>query len=249
MPGILDLVAGSHASIQEKQYRPASPQHFLALRLAVGLNDARAVQHYVELCDRHSTGSLVAAYRAAMQGGSCNPSRSFHTALEKVGKNGNDVPKRDLAAIRIERRAIAVAIFSGDNLKYPPIARQLSSDSDKALGSAAMFINHIRTKCSFNNAAIEMLPLELEAHRSQLAEIVTEVLVQRQVSIWRFAKAEILAAFGYPPLHFRNQVRDVMSAMWPEVNGSFGAPLIRDALALGLYCQVEHLLSFEKINI
>jgi hypothetical protein len=139
-----------------------------------------------------------------------------------------------------------VAIFSGDHLKYPPIARHLSSDPDKALGSAAMFISHVRDKCSFTNAALEMLPPACEAQRSQLCRTITEVLIQRQVAIWQFAKSDVLTAFGQPPLRFRIKVREVMSAMWPEVNGGFGSPLIKDALALGLYCQVEQRLSLEN---
>ena len=60
------------------------------------------------------------------------------------------------------------------------------------------------------------------------------------------SSADMLAAFGHPPLRFRNQVREIISAMWPEVNGGFGSPLIKDALALGLYCQVNHLLNVEN---
>jgi hypothetical protein len=243
MTGILDRVARSSSSTLKTQFRPASPQHFVALRLAHRLNDTGAAHHYVELCDRHPEGALLTAYRRAMTSGSHDLARTFHAVLERVGTNGNGVPNGHLAAIRIERRAIAVAIFNGYRLEYPPIARQLSSDPNKALGSAAMFIDHIRNKCSFTNAAFEALPDGYEAQRSQLAKIVTDVLIQRQVAIWRFAKAEVLAAFGHPPLRFRNQVREVISAMWPEVNGSFGSPLIKDALALGLYCQVEHLFS------
>ena len=247
MTGILDRVARSNGPGLQKQFRPASPQHFVALRLAQRLNDAAAVHHYVELYDRHSEGPLLIAYRQTMRSGSHDLPRTFHAILERGGNNSNGgAHHRDLAAIRIERRAVAVAIFDGDRLKYPPIARQLSSDPDKALGSAAIFINRIRDKCSFTNAAIEMLPPGCEAQRSQLAKIVTEVLTQRQVAIWQFAKAEVLAAFGHPPLRFRNEVREVISAIWPEVDGGFGSPLIKDALALGLFCQVEHLLNFEN---
>jgi hypothetical protein len=246
MTGILDRVARSSFPDHPRQFRPASTEHFVALRLAQRLNDAGAVHHYVELCDRHAEGVLLTAYRQAMTSGSRDLARSFHAALEGVGRNGSGVTPRHLAAIRIERRAIAVAIFNGGRLKYPPIARQLSSDPNKALGSAAMFIDHIGRKCSFTNAAVEVLPDGGETQRSQLAKIVKEVLVQRQVVISQFAKAEILAAFGYPPLRFRSEVREVISAMWPEVNGEFGSPLIKDALALGLYCQVEHLLGIQK---
>ena len=245
MTGILDRVARSSSPTLKTQFRPASPQHFLALRLAYRLNDAAGVHHYVELCDRHAEDKLLTAYRRTMTSGSHDLARTFHAMVDRAGTNGNGEIHGRLAAIRIERRAIAVAIFDGYRLEYPPIARQLSSDPNKALGSAAMFIDHIRNKCAFTNAAIEVLP-EGEAQRAQLAKIVTDVLAQLQVAIWRLAKAEVLAAFGHPPLRFRNQVREVISAMWPEVNGGFGSPLIRDALALGLYCQVEHLLSLEK---
>jgi hypothetical protein len=246
MTGILDQIARSHAPDPQKQFRPATPQHFMALRLAERLNDSGAVHHYIELGDRHSEGSLLTAYRRTMRSGAQNLARSFHVALEKTDGNGNGISHRDLAAIRIERRAIAVAIFNGQQLTYPPIARQLSSDPDKALGSAAIFINSIRDKCSFANAAIEALPEDCAAQRSRLTKIVIEVLIQRQIAISQFAKAEILAAFGHPRLRFRNEVREVMSAMWPEVNGGFGSPLIKDALALGLYCQVEQRLSLEN---
>lgn len=245
MTGILDQIAGSAFAARKTQFRPASPRHFVALRLAHRLNDTASIHHYVELCDVHTEGALLTAYQRAMAGGSQNLAQSFHAALEGGGSNGNGLIHGRVAAIRIERRAVAVAIFNGYRLEYPPIARQLSSDPNKALGSAAMFIDHIRDKCPFTNAALEILP-DSDAQRSQLAKIVASVLTQWQVAIWRFAKPEVLAAFGHPPLRFRNQVREVISAMWPEVNGSFGSPLINDALALGLYCQVEHLLSLEK---
>jgi hypothetical protein len=242
MTGILDHIAKTRAAADpQRTFQPATPGEFFALRLATRLGDAAAVRHYIELYDRCSETRLLAAQRLALKRGSEDPARTFHQLLEQGGKNGNGTVGRDLAAIRIERRAIAVAIFSGQSPKYPPIARQLSSDPDKALGSAAMFLNRIHTKCPFQHAAIELLPPGSEAQRSQLAKVATDVLNGRQVAIWQFAKTEVIAAFGYPPLRFRNQVREVMAAMWPDVKGTFGAPLLHDALALGLYAQTEGL--------
>lgn len=244
MTGILDRFVQSGKPEPHQRFRPATPDHFIALRVADRLNDAAAVHHYADLCDRHTAVPLVTACRHALKHKPVDLAQRFHAALEQ-GRNGNGLPHRDLAAIRIERRAIAVAIFSGDRLKYPPVARQLSSDGNKAIGSAAMFINHIRAKCPFPNAAIEALPADCEAQRSQLTKIIIGVLAEAQVSVWQFAKSEVIAAFGHPALKFRSEVREVMSAMWPEVNGGFGSPLIKDALALGLYCQVEHLLMID----
>ena len=40
-----------------------------------------------------------------------------------------------------------------------------------------------------------------------------------------------------------SQVQQTIEAIWPDINGSFGAPLIKDALALALYCQTEYLFN------
>ncbi len=245
MTGILDHVAKSHATASQKQqYRPATPEHYFVLRLADRLNDAAAIHHYLEFCQQHSEAVLLAECRSAMKSRIDHRARVFHEALERRG-NGADgtVSERELASIRIERRAIALTIFHGRNLKCPPIAHQLSSDPNKALGSAAMFVNRIRHKYGFSSAALELLPDGCEAQRSQLTKIITEVLRNGQIAIHQFPKTAVLASFGYPQIRFRNEVREVISAMWPEVNGGFGSPLIRDALALGLYAQTELLFN------
>jgi hypothetical protein len=241
MPGILDRVAKSYAPISKRQqYCPATPEHFFVLRLAQRLTDAAAIHHYVELCDRHSDAVLLSAYRAALKTETTDLARAFHAALENRN-GGGSLPAQDLAAVRIERRAIAVAIFHGTKLKYPPIAHQLSSDGNKALGSAALFISRVMHKCSFSSAALERLPNSCEAQRSQLSKIVTDVLLESQVSLHHYDKREVLSGFGQPPLRFRSQVREVIAAIWPDINGSFGGPLVKDALALGLYAQTERL--------
>jgi hypothetical protein len=243
MTGILDRVAKRHPSTsQQRRYRPATPEHFFALRLASRLDDEAAVHHYIELCDRHSQDALLAAYRSVMaSGGTADPGRAFNATVQQMNGDNGSLPLADLAAIRIERRGIAVAIFHGTRLKYPPIAHQLSSDGNKALSSAALFISRLREKCTFSSAALELLPPGCEVQRSQLANIIGEVLLQGQVAVHRFAKRDVLAAFGHPPLTFRSQVREVIAAIWPDVNGSYGGPLIKDALALGLYAQTERL--------
>jgi hypothetical protein len=242
MTGILDRVARSHApTVHRRQYRPATPEHFFALSLANRLKDAAAIHHYVELCDQHTQESLLAAYRLATKSGDTDLGRAFNAVLGRNDGGMETLSIADLAAIRIERRAVAVAIFRGTRLKYAPIVHQLSSDGNKALGSAAMFISRLRDKCFFSSAALELLPATCEAQRSQLSKIICDVLIQGQAAIHRFAKPDVLAAFGHPPLRFRNDVREVIAAMWPDINGSYGGPLVKDALALGLYAQTERL--------
>jgi hypothetical protein len=167
--------------------------------------------------------------------------------LERLTPKGGDdhsTSRRRVAAIRIERRAVAVALFSGEELDSVPLVRQLSSDGGKALGSAAMFIRHILEKRPFLAAAMEVLPPGDEVQRTQLDRVIIQVLTESPaISIWRVPKRDVIRAFGQPPLRFRGQVRETVESIFPESNGSFGGHLIKDALALGLYCQTEYLLN------
>jgi hypothetical protein len=133
--------------------------------------------------------------------------------------------------------------MTGDHLEYPPLVRQLSSANDKAPASAAGFIARIFEKCPFETAAIETVPGTHEIQRAVLTEAIRLPLGERGVSIWEVPKPEILGAFGYPRLRFRHQIRKIISDIWPEFQDDAGAPLILDALALGLYCQIEYLFN------
>src|ERR1035441_3025342 len=226
MTNILDQVARSSSSARYGQFQPSDQRGYFALRLAQKLDDAATARHYAELLDRYSEAQLLAAYRRAKAAGS-------HL----------DPASRRLAAIRIERRAVAVAILEGDRLAAPPQVRQLSSNCDKALNSAASFISHILQKYPLGTAALETIPCKTEVLRGDLMEIISRVLVEQSIGIWEVSKLDVLASFGHPRPRFRNQVRDIISTIWPGVNGSFGSPLIKDALALGLYCQVERLFN------
>jgi hypothetical protein len=187
----------------------------------------------------------LAAYRRARASGSnLDPARSFHLELKRLAGRTLEVPAtRRLAAIRIERRAVAVAILVGEHLAAPPQVRQLSSNSDKALGSTASFVSRILQKYPLGTAALETVPRGDEILRGDLMEIISRVLVEQNIGVWEVPKLEVLASFAHPQPRFRKQVRKVISEIWPGINGSFGSPLVKDALALGLYCQIERLFN------
>jgi hypothetical protein len=220
--------------------------------LAQKLDDAVAARHYAELLEHYSDAQLLTAYRRAKAAGShSDPARSFHQELKRLeGREGDDLPTRRLVAIRIERRAVAIAILEGEHLAAPPLVRQLSSNYDKTLNSAASFISRVLQKYPLGTqryplgrAAIETVPNDPEVLRGELMDIISDVLIAQDISIWEVPKPDVLASFGHPSPRFRNQVRKVISSIWPGVNGSFGSPLMKDALALGLYCQIEYLFN------
>jgi hypothetical protein len=249
MTNILDQVARMHSAAQRSQFLPETASEFLALRLATRLNDHAAVHHYVALSERYGDSRLLTAYRRVREGGChADPGRAFLGEIERLAQRnvgGIEIDTRRLAAIRIERRAIGVAILSGEHLDSPPQVRQLSSDGDKALNSAVAFITRLLERRPFTIAAMEVMPDRGEVQRTLLDQAITRALTQSGVgvSIWRVPKREVLAAFGHPPLRFRNQVRQAIERMFPDVDGGFGGPLIKDALAIGLYCQIEYLFN------
>jgi len=245
MTNILDQVARSSSSARYSQFQPSDQSEYFALRLAQKLEDTAAARHYAELLDHYSQAQVLTAYRRAKSTRShLDRARSFHLELKRLeGRTAESPAIRRLAAIRIERRAIAVAILEGEHLAAPPQVRQLSCNSDKALGSAASFISRVLEKYPLGRAALETIPHETEVLRGDLMGIISRVLIEQDVGVWEVAKPDVLASFGHPSPRFRNQVRQSISEIWPGVNGSFGSPLIKDALALGLYCHVEYLFN------
>ena len=249
MINILDRVARTFPSAQTSQFLPEAPSEFLALRLASRFGDEAAVRHYLALAECYGDDRLLTAYRRVRHRGChTNPGRHFLEELKRLSSNDSDdhdVTSRRLAAIRIERRAVAVVTLSGEHLDSEPMVRQLSSDGDKALDSAVAFITRLLEKRPFTVAAMEILPNREEAQRTLLDQAIIKALSESRqpVSIWRVSKQEVLAAYGFPRLRFRNQVREAIERIFPGSNGSFGGHLIKDALALGLYCQIEHLLN------
>lgn len=249
MINILEQVARTRSSAQRSQFLPETTSEFLAFRLAVRLHDQAALRHYMALAERYGDSRLLAAYRRIREnGGHTDLGRAFLEVLKRLGQpdiGAIESGTRRLAAIRIERRAVAVTMFSGERLDSPPHVRQLSSDTEKALSSAAAFISRLLERRPFTIAAMEVMPSGEKVQRTLLDQTIAGLLAESPlgVSIWRVPKREVFSAFGYPTLRFRKQVREAIGRIFPEINGSFGGPLIKDALALGLYCQIEYLFN------
>src|SRR5260370_125654 len=104
-----------------------------------------------------------------------------------------------LCAVRVERRAVAIAILSGDHLEFVD-SRKLSSSPDKAIANAASFIGRTIEKFSFETAALEEIPNAGEVQRTLLQRAVISSLSEKPVGLWIGPKLDILGSFGCPPL-------------------------------------------------
>jgi hypothetical protein len=246
MANILEQVARSSRRSAYGHFRPSTPQEFLALQLAIRLGDGAAARHYAELADQYSEGQLLTAYRRVLST-HLDVARRFHVALKPLKGHGCSTESRsNLCAIRIERRAVAVAILEGDHLLYVA-ARELSSSPGKAVESASRFITRrVTEQFQFASAALEIIPNGHEKQRLLLHQAVLQALRPMGIGILEVSRTDMLQAFGYPPPHSRQELREIVSDIYPVLDQEQGQPWTHDAAALGLYVQTERL--FNTIN-
>lgn len=230
--------------IPTTDFEPATLSEMFALRLAQKLGDARAVRHFVTLASSYPAGQLLCAYRRALRAGANGDlGRRFHSELERTRPDGHHLCQPGLIAIRIERRAVAAAIFHGDHLEYTD-ARQLSSIRDKAVGSAAGFIHWLLARFDVDSAALESIPNGHEIQRRVLHDAICQALRDRATSIREIPKAALLEGCGHPALKTRAQLRGIATSVWPILEGTHAKVFIQDAAILGLHVQTERLFIF-----
>jgi len=217
-------------------FRPSTTDEYFALQLAIRLDDRAAAQHYGDLASRYSRGQLLTAYRQA-SASHLDLSRRFHQALDVSKRNGGNGADRSLAAVRIERRAVSIAIFSGDHLKYAD-SRQFASSPTKAIGTVVAFLTKFSEKFRFRSAALET-PTEDGQHRASIHEAAHRLLQGLGIGVAMVDPARLLSSYGHPPLDSRSELRQVIGSIYPVLDQALGAPWTYDAAALGLHVQTE----------
>jgi hypothetical protein len=222
-------------------FRPKTTTDLFALRLACKLGDSAAASHYAQLASQYSEARMLTAFRrtiAIREGQGLG--KRFHRELENVRFDNSNGNGAHLIAIRVERRSIAAAVFHGQNLEYCQV-RQLSSDKNKVVGSAIRFITWMAGQFQLDSVAIESIPNGNEIQRGILTDAIIQALRERLLPIWETSKQDLFRAYGYPPLKCRKELREAITDIWPVLAGTNGKTFIQDAVALGLYVQIERL--------
>jgi len=145
-----------------------------------------------------------------------------------------------VASFKVERRAIAVAVFIGEQLDYTQV-HQLSSLHTKAEESAVGFVNWIVEAFQIQSAALETIMPDRPIRRAQLTRLAIKTLREHSVSIWEIGKQELFKAYGIPPLRSRRELREIVVSMWPILESHNSDLQVMDAVALGLFVQIERL--------
>ncbi len=223
------------------QFHPKTVGEMFAFRLAQKLGEKGAVHHYISLLDAYSEAHLLYAYRRALRGGGrADMGRRFHVELERTHSNGYHDGQSSLLAIRIERRAVAAAVFNGTHLEYAD-SRQLASTRDRALASSVGFINWMLDRFPVESAALETIPTGQEIQRRALHDAICAELREHALPIWEVSRADLLDACAYSFAKSRADLRATAVSIWPILAGDRAKIFIQDAAILGLHVQIERL--------
>lgn len=146
----------------------------------------------------------------------------------------------EVVGIRIERRRIAVAVFSGLRLEYHQV-RELPANRRQAKVATHRFVSWIIETFHPELVAVETVTAAEGTQRAELAHIVGGALMLLRAARVHVAAAEILGAFSAPGLRTKKDLHSIAEALWPELGARRVHSATFDAAALGLHVQMMAL--------
>jgi hypothetical protein len=151
----------------------------------------------------------------------------------------------DLLAIRVERRRVAIAAFSGTRLDYVQV-RELPSDRFLAARSARRFVGWVTEVFAPGVVVLEEQPMNTGPARADLYGVVVRQLRSSFSTRVHVYPAEIREYLGVPGPRSRTELREIGHRIWPELSNRLVNSAAYDAAALGLHLQMTSLFSLKK---
>ncbi len=145
-----------------------------------------------------------------------------------------------IAAFKIFRRSVTVAIFSGRSLEFVDI-QHLSNVPKVASETLNRFVGWILENFHPQLAALAEGEEDRQPRAALLTDVVEERLLAQGVPVWKVTDQDLLEAYGIPALTQKHDLRLLAQSMWPYVAEQHFPAL--DAALVGLYVQTERLLS------
>lgn len=147
-----------------------------------------------------------------------------------------------LAAVQIRRRNVSIAIFHGTRLDHAE-SKSLSSDYEQACRSLFDFVRRAVSRFEVQTIVLEENRSASPERAKRLQDDLVEIIRSDGVPITFVMASTILSTCSLPPLRTRYQARVMALRVWPSLNERTIGPLAADAALLGLFVQVERLLS------
>lgn len=145
-----------------------------------------------------------------------------------------------LIAIKIRRRVVAAAVFSGRTLEHIE-ALQLCNDPEEVSDTVARFLASLLEKFHPDSAAIGISRGRIGQRVITLIETAEAMLRGAGVPFWRIEDQAVLETYAVPRLKGRRHLRPLVRSFWPHLAERQLTGY--EAAALGLHVQVERLLS------
>lgn len=145
-----------------------------------------------------------------------------------------------LLALKIRRRAITAAIFSGRMLEHVE-ALHLCNEPGAVNDAVARFLASLLERFHPDSAAIGISRGRVGQRVVSLTEAAEAMLRGAGVPFWPIEDQTVLESYAVPKLKGRHHLRPIIRSFWPHLAERQLTGY--EAAALGLHVQVERLLS------
>ena len=147
-----------------------------------------------------------------------------------------------LVAVRLTRKAASVAIFNRTHLEYARL-RHLPTSTAKARQALQAFLSWATAQFNVEMFAVEKSDRIDAARVQELTRAVEEHASRAAIPVWHAGKMQVIESYAEPAPKTRTELRTIAAGIWPMLATRDNNPLDLEAAALGLYVQVERLLS------
>jgi hypothetical protein len=145
-----------------------------------------------------------------------------------------------LLAIRIRRRSVAAAVFSGRHLEYMDMLH-LCNEPEIVTDAVARFLARILENFKPGDVVLGTSRAAQGERVKSLTQLTENMLTVEGIPIWRVDDKALLESYAVPKLKNKDQLRPIVQSFWPHLGNRQISAF--EAAALGLHVQVDRLLS------
>lgn len=145
-----------------------------------------------------------------------------------------------LLAIRIRRRSVAVAVFSGRHLEYLDMLH-LCNEPEVVTDAVARFLARVLENIKPEDVVLGISRSPQGERVKTLTQLAENMLTVEGIPIWRVEDKILLESYAMPKLKNKDELRSIVLSFWPYLGHRQASAF--EAAALGLHAQVHRLLS------
>jgi hypothetical protein len=145
-----------------------------------------------------------------------------------------------LFAIKIRRRSVAIAVFSGKTLEYTDTLH-LCNEPEAVSDTVAKFLAWVIENYRPASATIGISRARRGQRVSALLEATEKMLLSEGIPVHKIDDRALLESYAIPKLKNKDQLRQIVRSFWPHLSHRQTSAF--EAVALGFYLQVERMLA------